>query len=68
MPAAPPLKRSDSTSNETVLTQKSIGNKKSQVQPWKSFLGDSVDRGFQEEGLDDALTLKSGVQDNGVAG
>jgi len=37
------------------------------VQPWKAWLGDTVDTGFDKEGVDDALNLKSGVQDNGIA-
>lgn len=36
-------------------------------QPWKKWLGNNVDIGFNAEGVDDALILKSGVQDNGIA-
>ena len=36
-------------------------------QPWRVWLGGKVDIGFEKQGHDDAVMLKSGVQDNGIA-
>jgi hypothetical protein len=51
--------------NPAPLPQQAAAN--ARVQPWKAWLGDTVDIGFEKKGIDDALMLKSGVQDNGIA-
>jgi hypothetical protein len=68
MPAdTPPQTSLQSTSRETTPLQQIIPTKDTRIQPWKFWLGDTVDTGFEEKGVDNALMLKSGVQDNGVA-